>query len=153
MTSIGDGASDVTGVSGVNSIGEDKSVMFKAYLVPLYIHPCWHEFPLGTFRSGDLRVAPSLSEEHDARDTNHSYKDMMREDAVQFSDSLVRAPTQQELKISESVTAYNADDMDEVAGIDEHEEKRRKWKAYHSGVRKHHPGISKASSSKDNSSY
>ena len=32
-------ASEVTGVSGVNSIGEEKSMMFKAYRAPLPIHP------------------------------------------------------------------------------------------------------------------
>ena len=39
-------AYDVTGVSGVNGVGEDKSMMFKTYRCPLPIHPRWYEFPL-----------------------------------------------------------------------------------------------------------
>ena len=39
-----------------------------------------------------------------------------------------------------------------IAHIDEREEQYRKWKAFHRSVRKYHAGISKASSSKDNSS-
>ena len=32
-------ASEVTGISGVNSIGEDKSMIFKTYRGPMPIHP------------------------------------------------------------------------------------------------------------------
>ena len=71
---------------------------------------------------------------------------------MEFGDPYVRAPTQQELKIAERVAANNAGDMDKVARIDEREEKRRRWKSYHRSVRKYHAGISKASSSKVNSS-
>ena len=41
---IGDGACDVTGVSRQNSVGEDKTIMFKTYNGPLPIHPRWHKF-------------------------------------------------------------------------------------------------------------
>ena len=51
--------SEVTGVSGVNGVGEDKSITFKAYLAPLQIHSCWYELPVCTCRSGDLSLAPS----------------------------------------------------------------------------------------------
>ena len=39
MSSIGDGASDVSGVSRLSSVGEDKSRMFKTYRGSLPIHP------------------------------------------------------------------------------------------------------------------
>ena len=120
VSSVGDDASDVTGVSGLNSIGEDKSMMLKTCNGPMPIHQRWYEFPSGTCRSGDLSVAPSPGEEHDARYTVRLYKDTMREDAKEFGDPLasVRAPTQQELKIAKRVAAYAADDMDKVARID-----------------------------------
>ena len=41
MTSIGDGASEVTGISGVNSVGEDKLMMSKVYRAPLPDQPRW----------------------------------------------------------------------------------------------------------------
>ena len=53
----------------------------------------------------------------------------MREDAMKFGDPDIRAAAQQELKITERVTAYNAGDMDKVSRIDEREEQRRKWKS------------------------
>ena len=59
------------------------------------------------------------------RDTIRLYKDMMREDAMEFNCSLVRSPTQQKLKIADCVTAYNSGDKDKFARIDEREEKRR----------------------------
>ena len=76
----------------------------------------------------------------------------MREDAMEFGDPDIRATTQQELKIAESVATYNSGDMDEITRIDEREEKRRKWKSYHRSVGKYHAGISKALPSKGNSS-
>ena len=97
-------------------------------------------------------MAPSRGEEHYARDTIRIYKDTMREDAMEFGDPYVRAPTQQELKIAERVAAYNSCDMDKVARIDERDEQCRNWKSYHRSVRKYHAGVSKASSSKGNSS-
>ena len=97
-------------------------------------------------------MAPSRGEEHDARDTIRLYKDTMSEDAMDFCDPDIRAPTQQELKIAGRVVAYNTGDMDKVARIDEREEQRRKWKSYHRSVCKYHAGISKASSLKGNSS-
>ena len=78
-------------------------------------------------------------------------KDTIREDAKEFGYPLAsfRAPAQQELKISERIAAYNGDDIDKVARIDEREDKRRKWKTYHRNIRKYRAGVSKVSSSKD----
>ena len=83
----------------------------KTYSGPLPIHPRWYESPLGTCRSGDLCVAPSRIEEHDARYTIRIYKDTMCEDAIEFSNHHVCAQTRQELKIAERVSSYNAGDM------------------------------------------
>ena len=60
----------------------------------------------------------------------------------------VRDPIQQELKIAECVSAYNAGDMDEIARIHEHGEERRKWKTNHRNFRKYRARVSKALSSK-----
>ena len=60
------------------------------------------------------------------RDTTHIYKDTMREDAMELGGSPVRAPTQQELKISEPVAAYKSGDIYMIARIDLREEERRK---------------------------
>ena len=109
--------------------------------------------PLGTSRNSELRVAPSRDEEHDSRDTIRLYKDTMLEDAIEFGDPLVRAPSQQELKIVERVSVYNAGDIDKVARNDKREEERHKWKAFHESVRKYRAGVSKGSSSKGNYSY
>ena len=38
VLSVEDSTTDVTGVSNFNSDGEDKSIMFTAYRVPLPIH-------------------------------------------------------------------------------------------------------------------
>ena len=76
----------------------------------------------------------------------------MREDEMEFGDPYVRERTQQVLKIAEHVAAYNPTYMDKIARIDEREEQRRNWKAYHRSARKYRAGISKASSSKVNSS-
>ena len=46
VLSVGVGASDVTDVSGLNSFGEYKSMVFKTYSGPLTIYPRWYEFPL-----------------------------------------------------------------------------------------------------------
>ena len=153
ISSIGDVASDMTDVSGLKSVGEDKSTMFKTYRGPLPIYLSWYELPFGTFRSGDLSVAPCSGEEHDARDTIRVYKDTMREDAMEYGDTLVCALIQQELKIGARIFAYNAGDMNKVARIDEREEERRKRKAYHRSVRKYRESISKASSSKGDNSF
>ena len=51
-------ASEVTGGSGINSVSEDKLMVFKTCRGPLPIYPRWYELPLGTFRSGNLSVAP-----------------------------------------------------------------------------------------------
>ena len=106
-------------------------MMFKVYRGFLLIHPCWYELPLGTYGGCDLSVAPSCDEEHDSRDTARLYRDTMHEDAIEFRDPRVRVPTQHELKIAEYFDAYYAGDMDNVANIDEREEERRMWKAYH----------------------
>ena len=73
--------------------------MFKTYCGPVLIHPRLYEFPLGTCCS-DLSLAPSRVVKHDARYTIRLYKDEMREDAMEFGDTLFRSPTQQELKIA-----------------------------------------------------
>ena len=62
-------ASDVIGVDGVNSVGEDKSTMFKTYRGPLVINARLYEMPIGTCRSGDFSAAPIRGKEHDTRDT------------------------------------------------------------------------------------
>ena len=59
----------MTGVSGLNSVEEDKTMMFKTYSGPLSIHPYWSELPSGACCSADLIVAKSRGEENDARDT------------------------------------------------------------------------------------
>ena len=81
------------------------------------------------------------------RDTTRLYKDTKREDVTVYDDSLVCIQTQQELKISERVAAYNSGDMDKVAYIDGLEEECLKWIAYHRSVRKYRASISKLSSS------
>ena len=67
---------------------------------------------------------------------------------MKFGDPFVRVQSQQELKITECVAAYNASDKDKVAHIDKREEVRRKWKEYHGNARIHRAGVSKGSSSK-----
>ena len=116
----------MTTVSGLNSVGEDKSTILKAYRDPLPIHLHLYEFPLGTNCSGYLSVAPSCGEEHDVRDTIRLHKDTMRKDAMEFIDPLLRVPAKQELKIAERVAAYNAGEIDKVTRIDKREEKRSK---------------------------
>ena len=92
--SIGDSASDVTGVSRLNSVGEDKSTLCKMYRSLLPIHPCWHELLSSTCRSVDLNLVPIRDEEHDACGTMRLYKDTMRDGATELVDPLesVRAP-------------------------------------------------------------
>ena len=138
VSSISGGASDVTGISSLDSLSEEKTKMFKTYSGLLQIYPLWYELTSGTCLCGDLDVAPSRGEEHDARDTNCLHKETMREDVIEFGDPLasVHAPTQQELKITELVTAYNDCDMDKIARIDEREEERCIWRAYHRNLRK-----------------
>ena len=81
------------------------------------------------------------------RDTIRRYKDTMREDAMEFGDPYVHAPTQQELKIAERVSSYNSGNLDKVARIYERDEQLCKWKSYHRSARKYHAGISIESSS------
>ena len=45
VSSVGDGSSGLAGVSGLESVCEDRSMMFKTYSGPLPIHPRWHELP------------------------------------------------------------------------------------------------------------
>ena len=54
LSSISDGSSEVTGVSVLNSVDEEKSIMFKTYLGPLVLHPRRYDLPLDIRRSGDL---------------------------------------------------------------------------------------------------
>ena len=95
MSSIGDGASDMTSVLGLNSFGGCKLLMFKTCSGSLPIHPRRYELLQGFFRSGDLSLTPSHAEVHNARDTTHLYKVTMREDTMEFGDLLAsfRAPT------------------------------------------------------------
>ena len=74
----------------------------------------------------------------------------MRKIAIELRDPLsnVRAPAQKKLKITERVSTYSSRDMEKVARIDEREEERRKWKAYHRNIRKYRANVSKRSSSK-----
>ena len=81
MSSI---ASEVTGFSRVSSVGEDRSMVIKAYCGPFPIHPQRYKLPLSTCRSGDLSMAPSRIEEHDARDSIRIYRDTTREYAMGF---------------------------------------------------------------------
>ena len=72
---------------------------------------------------------------------------------MEFGAPFIRAPTQQELKIAERVSACNAGDMDKDARFDKREKYSRKWKMYHRNLGKYRAGISKASFSRgDNSS-
>ena len=86
----------MTGVSGLNSVGEEKAMMLKTYRGPLLIHICWSEFPLDNCCSSYLSSAPGQGEEHDSWDKIRLYKDTMREDAIEFGDPLAsfRATTQ-----------------------------------------------------------
>ena len=97
-------------------------------------------------------MVTSRREECYARNTIRLYKDTTCEDTKEFGDPFAsdRAQTQQELKITDRVAAYNAGSIDKVARIDEREEERRKWNTYHPNVRKYLADISKASSSKGN---
>ena len=83
-------------------------------------------------------MASSRGEEHDERDKIRLYKNKIREASMEFNDPLarVRAPTQQELKITEGISTTNTGDMNKVARSDEHEEESRKWRAHDRNVRK-----------------
>ena len=80
-------------------------MMFKTCSGPLPNNPSWCKLPSGNCYSRDLSVAPRRGEEHDAHDTIPLYRDTMREDAIEFGDPLVRAPTQKDLMIVECVAA------------------------------------------------
>ena len=84
------------GISGLNIVGEDKSTMFRTYGAPLPIRPRWFEFTLSNSHIGNLGVASSRGEEHDARGTICLNTYMMREDAMESGYPLVsvRAPIQ-----------------------------------------------------------
>ena len=47
----------------------------------------------------------------------HIYNNTVCEDTTELGDPYVRAPTQQEMKISERVVAYSSGDMDKVSCI------------------------------------
>ena len=79
VSSIGNGVFHMTGVSGLNSFGEDKTMMLKTYRDPLPIYPCFYELPSRTCCSDDFSIALSRGEEHDERDAIRLYKDTMRE--------------------------------------------------------------------------
>ena len=78
VSSIGDVASGVTGVSGLNSVGEDRTTMFKTYRGPLPIHLRWYELHSGTCRSGDLSAVERCNEQHHMCDTIRLCKDTMQ---------------------------------------------------------------------------
>ena len=59
---------DVSGISSLNNVGEDKSIMLKSYRGYLSIHPRRYELSLGSCRSDDLSLAPIRGDEHDAHD-------------------------------------------------------------------------------------
>ena len=64
---------------------------------------------------------------------------------VTLGGSLVREAAQQELNITERVAVYYTGDIDKVGGIDEPEEERRTWKAYHHSVRRYRTAMPKES--------
>ena len=70
---------------------------------------------------------------------------------MEFDDLLAnfRSPTQQELKFSERVAAYNSGDMSKVALIDKYEEEYRKQKAYHCSIHKYRANLSRAALSRE----
>ena len=75
----------------------------------------------------------------------------MREDAIEFCElfARARAPAKQQLKRADRVAAYNSDDMNRGARIDQCGEERRQWKAYLRTVRKYRASVSKEASSND----
>ena len=95
-------------------------------------------------------MAPIRGEKHDVRDPIRVYKYTMGEDEIEFCDTLVRAPTQQSLKIAERVSSYKSGKMDKIARVDERVEEHLKCKAYHRNMCKLLTSISKKSSSKGN---
>ena len=116
--------SEVKGIFGINSVSEDKLMIFKAYRCPLLIHLRWYKLPLSICRGGDLSILQSGGEKHDTRDIFRMYKDNMRENVMEIGDPYDHAPTQQDLKIAERVAVYSSGDMDRVVLIDEREEQR-----------------------------
>ena len=87
-----------------------------------------------------------------ACNTIRLYKDTMREDAMEFANPLVHAPTLQESRSLSIFSAYSADHMDKFARIYERAAALRKRKSYHRSVRKFRACVSRASSSKVNNS-
>ena len=69
MMSYIDVSSQLTALSRVNSFGEYRLMMIKAYRGPLSIHPLWYELALGNCHSHELDAEPSHGEEHDVHDT------------------------------------------------------------------------------------
>ena len=65
----------------------------------------------------------SWYEEHNVRDKISLYKDTMHKDVMELGADIAifQAPTQEELKIAECVTAYHVGDLGKVAFIDERE--------------------------------
>ena len=124
--------------------------MFSSYKRLFPIHLRWYDLPLGTCRSGNLSVAPTRGEEHDACDTVRLYEETIREDALEHDNpsAAVRAPTRQELMVAKRVAAYEAGDMGKVARIDGRVEERCKWRKYHCCVRKYRSGVSKGAPSR-----
>ena len=107
MSSIGDCESDMIGVLGLNSVGEEKTRMFNTYSNPLQTHLRSYEFTWDTCHSGNSNMAPRRGEEHDSRNAISLHKDKMHDDATKLGDFIVsvRTPTHQELRIAERAAA------------------------------------------------
>ena len=117
VSSIGDGVFGVTGVSGLNISGKDKTTMFKTYCGPLPSHPRGYELLLGTCCSGDLSMALSRGEKQDARDKIQICKDAMRKGAMEFvaPPTNICAAAKQEFNIAERAAVYKAGDVGKIA--------------------------------------
>ena len=101
--------------------------------------------------SNNLSVVSNWGEKHNACDMIRLQNGTMREDAMDISDLLlsVRTPTQQELKITERFSAYNASYMSNCPWIDERDEESRKGKAYNRNARRYCVSVSKDELSND----
>ena len=126
VPSISDGAFGAAGVSGLNRVGEDDTMMFNTCGLTLSMHLHSYELPSSTCHRGDERVEPGHGEEHNARDNTRLYNDTMRENSTELGELIVRASTQQKLWIVECSADCNFGNMDKLARIDEREEERRK---------------------------
>ena len=139
-SSLSDSYSSMPKVFGKNSVGEDRATMFSSYGGLLPKLPRWCEFPLGIYCSGDLSKGTSRGAEHDAREVIRLYREMLREDALEFSEVCAepREATKHELKVAERVPAYKRANIGKVKRIDARDGEHLKWKAHHLSVRNTH---------------